>query len=113
MGITVASCIENPMKIFVDDNTHGPAVYVSLRFSNRVEKWTYGARHGVQVGEECQLCSSVAVNQEKNVYMSESNRSRVVQWSPRTNLTTVVAEHTDTNGSTSDLLDHPQGIIYQ
>lgn len=110
MGTTVASNIKNPMKVFVDDDTSGPSVYVSLRFANRVEKWTYGATKGVQVGDDCQLCSGVAVDKEKNVYMTESNRHRVVQWSPRTNITKVVAGKTDTNGSTSILLNHPQGI---
>ena len=79
-------------------------------FANRVEKWTYGSTHGVQVGGECQLCSGVAVDSEKNVYMSESNRHRIIQWSPQTNLTTVVAGRTNTSGATSDLFDHPQGI---
>ncbi|CAF0986659.1 unnamed protein product [Rotaria sordida] len=110
IGITVASGIKNPMKVYVDDDISGPTVYVSLRFLNRVEKWMNGATQGVQVGGECQLCSGVSVDKEKNVYMSESNRHRVVQWSPRTNMTTVVAGKTDTNGSTSDLLNHPQGI---
>ncbi|CAF2630029.1 unnamed protein product [Rotaria sp. Silwood2] len=110
MGITVASGIKNPMKVYVDDDVNGPTVYVSLRFLNRVEKWINGATQGVQVGDECQLCCGVSVDKEKNVYMSESNRHRVVQWSPRTNMTTPVAGKTDTNGSTSDRLDHPQGI---
>ncbi|CAF1013799.1 unnamed protein product [Rotaria sp. Silwood1] len=110
MGITIASNIENPMKIYVDDDTSGPTVYVSLRFKNRVEKWINGATQGVQVGDECQLCSGVSVDKEKYVYMSESNRHRVIQWSPRTNMTIVVAGKTDANGSTSGLLDHPQGI---
>lgn len=110
MGTTVASGIENPMKVYVDDDATGPTVYVSLRFLNRIEKWINGATHGVQVGGECQLCAGVSVDQEKNIYMAESNRHRVVQWSPRTNQTVVVAGNTDTNGSRSDLLNHPQGI---
>ncbi|CAF2136207.1 unnamed protein product [Rotaria magnacalcarata] len=110
MGTTVASNIENPMKVYVDDDIIGPTVYVSLRFLNRVEKWTYGARQGVQVGNDCQLCCGVSVDKEKNVFMSESNRHRVLQWSPRTNITNIVAGNTDTNGSKSTLLDHPQGI---
>ena len=31
IGVTVASGIENPMKVFVDDDSNGPTVYVSLR----------------------------------------------------------------------------------
>lgn len=110
MGKTVASGIENPMKVFVDDDVDGPTVYVTLRFLNRTEKWTSGATSGVKVGDDCWLCSGVAVDKEKNVYMSEANRHRVLQWSPRTNTTTVVAGRTDSNGSASDQLDHPQGI---
>jgi DNA-binding beta-propeller fold protein YncE len=109
-GIPVASDIENPMKVFVDDDITGPTVYVSLRFANRVEKWVNGATHGVQVGDECQLCSGVSVDQEKNVYMSDSNRYRIVKWSPQTNMTTVIAGRTNMSGSTSDRFDHPQGI---
>jgi DNA-binding beta-propeller fold protein YncE len=70
----------------------------------------YQATKGVQVGEDCRLCSGVAVDKDKNVYMSESDRHRVVRWSPQTHQTTVVAGQTNTSGVTSDLLDHPQGI---
>ncbi len=38
MGVTVASGIENPMKVYVDED-NGSIVYVSLRFLNRVEQW--------------------------------------------------------------------------
>ena len=107
MGITVAWNIDSPMKVFVDD---GPTVYVSLRFANRAEKWAPGASMGVKVGDDCQLCAGVAVDKDKNVYMSEANRHRVVRWSPLTSTTTVVAGQTNTSGSSSDLLDHPQGI---
>ncbi|CAF1382131.1 unnamed protein product [Rotaria sp. Silwood1] len=110
MGTTVASGIKNPMKVYVDDDISGPTVYVSLRFLNRVEKWNNGATQGIQVSCECQLCSGVSVDKEKNVYMSQSDRHRFVQWSPRTSTTTVVAGKTDTNRSTSDLLNHPQEI---
>ena len=109
-GMTVAWNLDSPMKVFVDDDPAGPTVYVSLRFVNRTEKWVYQATTGVQVGEDCRLCSGVAVDKDKNVYMSESDRHRVVRWSPQTNQTTVVAGQTNTSGVTSDLLDHPQGI---
>ncbi|UJR11243.1 hypothetical protein I4U23_015425 [Adineta vaga] len=111
MGTTVAFDIENPMKVFVDDDsTNGPTVYVTLRFLNRTEKWITGSMHGIQISNDCRLCSGVAVDKDKNVYMSESDRHRVVRWSSRTNTTTVVAGQTNTSGSTSTLLDHPQGI---
>ncbi len=77
---------------------------------NRVEKWTKDASKGVQVGDTCLLCSGVSVDREKNVYMSESDRHRVVKWSPYTNTSTIVAGKTNTSGSTSALFDHPQGI---
>jgi sugar lactone lactonase YvrE len=109
MGVTVASVVENPMKVYVDED-NGPIVYVSLRFLNRVEKWNKDASKGVQVGDACLLCSGVSVDREKNVYMSESDRHRVVKWSPYTNTSTIVAGKTNTSGSTSALFDHPQGI---
>ncbi|CAF3198201.1 unnamed protein product [Rotaria sp. Silwood2] len=109
MGITVASNVKNPMKIYVDEDG-GPTVYVSLRFLNRTEKWINGASKGIQMGGECNLCSGVSVDKEKNVYMTEADTHRVVQWSPKTNMTTVVAGQTNTSGSTSALLNHPQGI---
>jgi DNA-binding beta-propeller fold protein YncE len=80
-AITVASNIDKPMKIFVDDDVTGPTVYVSLRFANRVEKWTKGATQGEKVGD-CFLCSGVAVDKNKNVYMSETSNHRIVRWSP-------------------------------
>jgi DNA-binding beta-propeller fold protein YncE len=109
MGITVASGIENPMKVYVDEDD-GPIVYVSLRFLNRVEKWIKGASKGVQVGDTCILCSGVSVDTDKNVYMSESERHRVIKWSPHTNTSTVIAGKTNTSGSANALFDHPQGI---
>ena len=109
-GITVAWNLDSPMKVFVDDDPAGPTVYVSLRFVNRTEKWVYQATVGVQVGRECRLCSGVAVDKEKNVYMSESDRHRVVRWSPENDQTVVVAGQTDTSGVAIGLLDHPQGI---
>ncbi|CAF4134395.1 unnamed protein product [Rotaria sp. Silwood2] len=84
MGVTVASDVKNPMKVYVDEDA-GPVVYVSLQFLNRVENWTKGASKGVQVGDEYSLCSGVSVDKEKNVYMFESNSHQVVNWSPRTN----------------------------
>ena len=106
MGITIASGIKNPMKVYVDED-NGPVLYVSLRFMNRVEKWMPGATKGVQVGDDCSLCSGVSVDKEKNVYMTESKRYRVIRWSPQTNMTTIVTGRTDTSGSTSALLNHP------
>ena len=110
MGTTIVSNVVNPMKVFIDEDETGPTVYVSLRFLNRTEKWVSGAQQGIQVGDGCVLCSGVAVDSDKNVYMSESGRHRVVRWNPETNETVVVAGQTDTRGSTGDLLDHPQGI---
>lgn len=50
------------------------------------------------------------MDKEKNVYMAESKRFRVLKWSPRTNTSTVVAGRTDVNGSTADRLSLPDGI---
>jgi hypothetical protein len=110
MADTMASDIYDPPKLFVDDDSDGPTVYLSLSFFNYVQKWTTGATSGVQVGHECRGCSGVSVDKEKNVYMSETERHRILKWSPITNTTITIAGQTDDKGSTSEYLDSPQGI---
>jgi sugar lactone lactonase YvrE len=109
---TVASNIRAPSKIYVEDDEDGPTVYISVFIGNRVEKWTKGATQGIQLGGECRSCFGVAVDKEKNVYMSESDRHRVVKWSPLTNLTTPVAGQTDERGTTDEYLSAPDGIYF-
>jgi sugar lactone lactonase YvrE len=109
---TVASGIRSPSKIYVDDDIDGPTIYISVFIGNRVEKWTKGALVGVQLGGECRSCFGVSVDEDKNVYMSEADRHRVVKWSPKTNITTVVAGQTDERGSTDEYLSAPDGIYF-
>ncbi|CAF4235405.1 unnamed protein product [Rotaria sp. Silwood2] len=93
MGVTVASDMKNPMKVYVDEDA-GPVVYVSLQFLNRVENWTKGASKGVQVGDEYSLCS-------------------VIKWSTghleRIQVPSSL-EKQNSSGSASALVDHSQGI---
>ena len=103
----------DPSKIYVDaEDLHGPTIYVSIFIGNRVEKWINGASEGVQIGDECRSCFGVTVDRHKNVYMSESDRHRVVKWSPSTNLTTVVAGQTDQRGTDDGYLSEPDGIYF-
>ncbi|CAF2968514.1 unnamed protein product [Rotaria sp. Silwood2] len=98
--------------IFVDGDDDGPTLYAAvLDFDgDGVEKWAYGASNGVQVGDECQNCRGVWVDQEKNVYMAEFLRHRVVKWSPQTNTTAIVAGRTNESGSTAEYLLLPYDI---
>ncbi|UJR18275.1 hypothetical protein I4U23_005178 [Adineta vaga] len=111
-GTTVAFGIDSPSKIYVDEDDDGPSIYISVFIGNRVEKWTKGALKGIQLGDECRSCFGIAVDEEKNVYMSESDRQRVIKWSPKTNLTVVVAGRTDERGSGNEYLSTPDGLYF-
>jgi sugar lactone lactonase YvrE len=111
MGITVASTETSPYRIYVDDDDdNGPTIYISLRYSNRVEKWINGALSDMQVGHECHFCDGIAVDKEKNVYMTEFLEARVIRWSPKTNSTTIIAGGVCLNRSLDECLLSPQGI---
>ncbi len=99
-----------PFKVYVDNDNNAPTIYVSFPLDNRVEKWINGSSNGVQVGDQCLLCLGIWIDKEKNVYMAEPERSRVLKWSPETNTSTVVAGRTDMNGSTADRLSMPNSI---
>ncbi|CAF1144547.1 unnamed protein product [Rotaria sordida] len=109
-GNTVASLTSNPHKVFVDDDSNGPTIYISLPLSDHIEKWVYGATSGVPIGDACFSCLGIWVDKEKNLYTAESSRFRVRKWSPQTNNSTVVAGRTDLNGSTPDRFGLPDGI---
>jgi sugar lactone lactonase YvrE len=109
-GNTVASSVQTPVSVYVDDDGGELVIYIALQGSNRLEKWVQGASSGIQVGDECRSCAGVWLDKEKNVYMAEASRSRVVKWSPSTQETTVVAGQTDKSGTTDDLLNIVQGI---
>ncbi|CAM4824083.1 unnamed protein product [Rotaria magnacalcarata] len=107
-AITVASNIDSMSAIYVDDN--GLAMYVALRYENRIEKWMKNGANGEQVGNQCKQCTGVWLDNDKNVYMTESGTHSVLKWSVETNTTTVVAGRIDAHGSTTDLLYFPRGI---
>lgn len=109
-GTTAVFNVVDPNKIYVDDDSSGPTIYIAVFIGNRVEKWTKGAMNGIHIGNECRSCSGVSVDREKNVYMSESDRHRVLKWSPQTNTTIVVAGKTDDRGTSNEHLNNPQGI---
>jgi DNA-binding beta-propeller fold protein YncE len=109
-GITVASNLSLPLHIYVDDDNNQPTIYVTLSVQKRVEKWKKGATQGVQIGDDCQNCVGVAVDKDKNVYITDKFRARVIKWISQTNETITVAGKTDEFGSTAELLQNPQGI---
>ena len=111
VSITVISNVTFPSNIYVDDDGNDePTIYAAFYELERVEKWVNGSSEGVQVGGECRGCSGIAVDNEKNVYMSEMSRHRVLKWSHRTNNTVIIAGQTYQPGSMSNQLHTPQGI---
>ncbi|CAF1154893.1 unnamed protein product [Adineta steineri] len=111
-GTTIISRISHGFKIYLDDDdTDFPTVYIAMNGANRVEKWIKDATHGIIIGDECRGCTGVWLDKEKNVYMTEHDRSRILKWSPVTDLTTVVAGETDKSGPRADHLKEPQGIF--
>jgi DNA-binding beta-propeller fold protein YncE len=111
-GITLVSTLQQGYKIYVDDDDDDfPTIYIAINGGNRVEKWTKNATHGVQVGGQCQACTGVWLDKNKNVYMSEHDRHRVLKWSPLNNMTTIVAGETDKKGPRADHLNEPEGIF--
>ncbi|UJR24876.1 hypothetical protein I4U23_006245 [Adineta vaga] len=64
----------------------------------------------VQVGEECHQCFGVAVDNDKNVYISDALRDRILKWSKDLNTTTIVAGVSDQPGIAPNLLRNPHGL---
>ncbi|CAF4644533.1 unnamed protein product [Rotaria sp. Silwood1] len=111
-GTTLLLQLSHGYKIYVDnDDDDFPTIYIAMNGANRVEKWIKGAKHGIQIGNECRGCTGVWLDKEKNVYMSEHDRHRTLKWSPITNVTKIVAGETDKKGPRSDHLNEPQGIF--
>ncbi|CAF0948625.1 unnamed protein product [Didymodactylos carnosus] len=109
-GTTAVFNVADPSKIYIDDESDGPTIYIAIFIGNRVEKWKIGSSSGVQLGVECRSCLGISVDKQKNVYMSESDRHRILKWSPETNDTIVVAGRTDERGGTGEYLSSPAGI---
>jgi sugar lactone lactonase YvrE len=111
-GTTLISQIRQDFKIYVDDdNEDFPTIYIAINAGNRVEKWVKGTNRGIQVDDRCLDCTGVWLDKEKNVYMTEHNRNRVLKWSSVTNITTIVAGETDKKGPGANHLNEPQGIF--
>ncbi|CAF3988221.1 unnamed protein product [Rotaria sp. Silwood1] len=110
-GINVAN-YSGIAVIYVDDDEDGPILYAAVNDIHvcRIEKWKYGASNGIQVGYELRYCTGIWVDQEKNIYVSDFFRHRVIKWSVETNTTTIVAGRTDESGSTAKHLAYPSDI---
>jgi sugar lactone lactonase YvrE len=106
---SVVSNVDSLSSVFIDDD--GATIYVTLRFGNRLEKWIRGASSGEQVGDQCKQCSSVWLDAERNIYMTESGTHSVLKWSTQTNTSTTVAGRTDQQQQTADHLYFPRGIF--
>ncbi|CAF1610713.1 unnamed protein product [Adineta ricciae] len=110
-GVTLISKLLQNFKIYLDnDDDSFPTVYIAVNNADRVEKWTKGAMQGVIIGDRCKGCTGVWLDAEKNVYMTEHNRNRVLKWNRLTNTTSIVAGETDQKGPRADHLSEPQGI---
>ncbi|UJR22994.1 hypothetical protein I4U23_026021 [Adineta vaga] len=111
-GTTLLPHLNQGFKIYVDDdNETNPSIYIAMNGANRVEKWIKGATHGIPIGDYCAGCTGVWLDGEKNVYMTEHNRNRILKWSRSTNITTVVAGEADTKDPRADHLSEPEGIV--
>ncbi|CAF1266207.1 unnamed protein product [Adineta ricciae] len=112
LATTVAFNVSDPTSVYVDDDEKdGPILYVAMEGSNRVEKWTKGATVGIQVGRECRDCSGVWLDKQKNIYVAEAVRFRVVKWLSTTQAEIIVAGKTDQFGNKDELLN-VLGSIY-
>jgi DNA-binding beta-propeller fold protein YncE len=112
IGVTLLSQLSQGYKIYLDDlDDDFPTIYIAMNGANRVEKWVKGAIHGIQVGDQCLGCTGVWLDKEKNVYMAEHDKHRILKWSPITNITTIVAGETGKKGPRADHLNEPQGIF--
>ncbi|CAF4421481.1 unnamed protein product [Rotaria socialis] len=98
------------LHIYVDDDNNQPTIYVTLSVESRIEEWRLGASKDVQIGDQCNDCVGLAVDKAKNVYISDTLRSRIIKWSSQTNETTTVAGKIDQSGSTAELLSFPQDL---
>ena len=110
VGTTVISDVYFPLHVHVDDDEGTPTIYVSLSVDSRVEKWVTNASEGIQIGDACNDCLGVSVDQEKNVYIADTSRQRVIKWSPKTNETSTIAGIMDQSGSNATFLSTPEGI---
>ena len=108
-GITVLSNIESISGLYVDHNEM--AIYLSLRYENRVEKWMINGSEGEQIGGQCKQCTGVWLDNEKNVFMTESGTHTVLQWSSQTDQMRTVAGRTDVQGQDDDQLYFPRAIF--
>ena len=109
-GSTVASNLFFPLHIYVDDDNNLPTMYITVSISNRVQKWVSGAVVGQEIGADCQDCVGIALDKQKNVYVTDTENSCIRKWSPTTNQTSTVAGKFNQDGSSADLLSLPQGL---
>jgi len=98
-GTTLISQIQQGFKIYVD------MLAIGWRNGLKVRIEAYKLMIDVLIVQEYGL------DKEKNVYMTEHNRNRVLKWSSVTNITTIVAGETDKKGPGANHLNEPQGIF--
>lgn len=106
-AITILSNIDSMSAIYVDDDDES-IIYVALRYENRIEKWNRNSLSGERVGNQCKQCTGVWLDQEKNVYMTESGTHSILKWSKATNISINVAGQIDQLGKTADRLYFPR-----
>ena len=108
MTTTIVSNLDSISAIYVADDQL--SIYIALRYDDRLVQWQKTTNITVQIDGQCKQCAGVWVDQEKNVYMSESGTHTILQWSPKTNTTKSIAGRTDEEGHTADHLYFPTGI---
>ena len=96
VGETVLSDIQSISGLYVDSDDR--SIYLSLRYENRLEKWSMNGTFVEQIGDQCKQCAAVWVDEAKHVYISESGRHRVLRWSRDDRTLAIVAGRTDEQG---------------
>lgn len=111
IGTTVISSIFFPLHVYVDNDDNEPTIYVTLSVGSRVEKWIKGAQTGESIVTDCNDCVGVALDQDRNVYVTDTMNNQILKWSPESRTTSVVAGNASQSGSAPELLYFPQGVF--
>ena len=111
MANTVMSGIYFPLDVYVQNDNNDPTIYVTLSIASRVEKWVKGARTGEPIVTDCQDCVGVALDDDRNVYVTDTLNHQIIKWSSESQTVSVIAGNGSHAGSAPGLLYDPQGVF--
>lgn len=107
---TVVSQIYFPLDVIVDDENDQSIVYATLSVDSHVERWNPDDIVGTRISDDCNDCVSLAIDREKNIYITDTTQNCILKWSRATNRTRLVAGKAGQSGTKNDKLQTPQGI---